>query len=167
MKKALLVIDMQNVCVGRNHADLFQYDHDELLKAVNQVIEDNSGNTVIYIKNIMKRNLINKLAPFQAYEGTQEVELVSGLKLVSEFVFEKYKGDAFSNPRLNEFLANRQIDTVEVIGVDGGGCVSLTALGAIKKGYKVLVNENAIGTVFEKNRDKYYQKLRRLGADFI
>ncbi len=34
-----------------------------------------------------------------------------------------------------------------MIGVDGGGCVALTALGAIKEGYKVIVNENSFGTL--------------------
>lgn len=46
-------------------------------------------------------------------------------------------------------------------------CVALTALGAIKNGYKVIVNEAAIGTMFDKNRDKYFKKLRDAGAEFI
>ena len=56
---------------------------------------------------------------------------------------------------------------VEVVGVDGGGCVALTALGAIKEGYKVIVNENAIGTMFVKNKNKYFKQLKDLGAEFI
>ena len=65
MKKALLVIDMQNVCVGEKHATYFKYDNENLIQAVNKVIDENRDNPVIYIKNIMKKNLINKLAPFQ------------------------------------------------------------------------------------------------------
>lgn len=53
------------------------------------------------------------------------------------------------------------------IGVDGGGCVSLTALGAIDNGYKVMLNTTCIGTVFEKQRDKYYKKLQDKGALII
>ena len=53
------------------------------------------------------------------------------------------------------------------IGVDGGGCVSLTALGVIDSGYKVTLNTACIGTVFEKQRDKYYKRLREKGATFI
>lgn len=59
-------------------------------------------------------------------------------------------GKAFSNPKLNEFLKEHLIECVEVVGVDGGGCVALTALGAIKEGYSVIVNETAIGTMFKK-----------------
>lgn len=56
---------------------------------------------------------------------------------------------------------------VEVIGVDGGGCVSLTALGAMKEGYKVIVNEKAIGTMFVKKENKYFKQLKEAGAEFV
>lgn len=167
MKKAVLVVDMQNVCVGKNHSSYFKYDTGNLLKAVNAVIEDNKDSLVIYIKNLMKRNFINKFAPFKAYEGTEAVKLVDNLKIVSGYVIGKYTGDAFSNPELHKLLTDEKIDTVEIVGVDGGGCVSLTAMGAVKNGYKVIINTKAIGTTFEKNRDKYFKKLEKLGVEFI
>ena len=167
MKKALLVIDMQNVCVGKNHAAYFKYNNAELVEAVNGVIDTNKDNMVIYIKNVMKKNFLNKFAPFHAYEGTEDVELVNNLRIVSENIFTKYEGHAFSNSALDEFLKKSGIECIEVIGVDGGGCVALTALGAIKKGYKVVVNENAIGTMFVKNKNKYFKQLREAGAEFV
>lgn len=167
MKKALLVIDMQNVIVGENHAAYFQHDNEKLIKAVNEVIDANESNIVIYIKHMMKKNLINKFAPFQAYEGTENVELVSNLRVVSDYVFTKYKGNAFTNPKLNDFLKEHGIECVEVVGVDGGACVALTALGAINAGYNVIINENAIGTKFNKNKEKYFKKLRKSGAEFV
>ena len=167
MKKALLVIDMQNVCVGEKHATYFKYDNENLIQAVNKVIDENKDNPVIYIKNIMKKNIINKIAPFQAYEGTEEVELVSSLHVVSDYIFTKYEGNAFSNLKLNEFLKEHHVECVEVVGVDGGGCVALTALGAIKEGYSVIVNETAIGTMFIKNKEKYFKKLREADVKFI
>lgn len=167
VKKALLVIDMQNVCVGEKHATYFNYDNEILIQAVNEVIDANESNMVVYIKNVMKKNLINKFAPFQAYEGTEEVELVSNLLIVSNYVFTKYAGNAFSNSKLNDFLKEHNIECVEVVGVDGGGCVALTALGAIKEGYSVIVNESAIGTMFNKNKEKYFKKLQKANAKFI
>lgn len=166
MKKALLVIDMQNVCVGEKHATYFKYDNETLIKAVNDVIASYECNRVVYIKNVMKKNIISKLAPFRAYEGTKEVELVGGLNVVSEYIFTKNEGNAFSNPKLGDFLKEHNIESVEVVGVDGGGCVALTALGALKEGYKVIVNESAIGTMFEKKKEKYFEKLRKKGAVF-
>lgn len=167
MKKALLVIDMQNVCVGEKHASYFKYDNRGLIQEVNKVIDTNEENLVVYIKNVMKKNLLNKFAPFHAYEGTEEIELVKNLHIVSNNVYTKYEGNAFSNPALNTLLREHNIECVEVVGVDGGGCVALTALGAMKEGYKVIVNEMAIGTMFDKNKDKYFKKLRESGAVFI
>lgn len=167
MKKALLVIDMQNVCVGENHAAYFKYNNDILIENVNKIIDNNKDNLVVYIKNVMKKNFLNKFAPFQAYEGTKETELVRNLHIVSDNVFTKYESNAFTNFALKNFLKEHNIEYVEVIGVDGGGCVALTALGAIKEGYSVIVNEMGIGTIFNKNKDKYYKKLRETGAEFV
>jgi nicotinamidase-related amidase len=138
-----------------------------LISAVNEVIDANEDSVVVYIKHMMKKNLINKLAPFQAYEGTEEVEVVDDLHIVSNHCFIKYNGNAFSNPELNAFLKAQNVECVEVVGVDGGGCVAMTALGAIKEGYSVVVNEQAIGTTFIKKKGKYFNKLRKVGASFI
>ena len=164
--KAVLVIDMQEVTVGKNHAKFFQY-NDTLVPAVNQVIDENSNNVIVYIRNIMKNNILNKFAPFQAYEGSKEIELIPELHMVSDHIFDKFTGDAFSNKQLNEFLRSNKIDEVEVVGVDGGGCVSLTALGALQNGYEVIVNTKAIGTMMKKKRDTYFSKLEKLGAEFV
>jgi hypothetical protein len=64
-------------------------------------------------------------------------------------------------------LDELNINEIEVIDLDGGGCVALTALGAIKAGYKVTVNSNAIATMFTKKAEKYNKKLKKLGAEFI
>ena len=167
MKKALLVVDMQEICVGENHSTYFKYDNEKLIRAVNEVIDANVHNLVIDIKNVMKNDTVNKYAQFLAYEGTEESELVSGLHVVSEYVFTKHQADAFTNPKLNDFLKEHHIECVEVIGIDGGGCAALTALGAVKAGYRVIVNETAIQTMFEKNKEKFYKKLQEMGARFV
>ena len=166
MRKALLVIDMQEFTVGNNRAEMFKYSND-LLDKVNETINNTDAEIVVYIRNIMKNNLINRLAPFKCFDGTKESELVDGLLIKNDNIFVKYKGNAFSNSELDEFLKKENVSEIEVIGVDGGGCVALTALAAIKSGYKVELNTSSIGTVFEKQRDKYYQKLKDKGALFL
>lgn len=164
--KALLVVDMQEVCIGKEHAECFQYP-DSLLPTVNQIIDDNKENLVIYIRNIMKRNTINKFAPFQAYEGSKEVELVEGLHVVSDHIFDKYTGDAFSNKELSEFLEKNGVEEVEIIGVDGGGCVPLTALGAAKNKYNVTINTKGMGTSFPKKQDSFFKKCKKKGITIL
>lgn len=157
---------MQEITVGKEHAKMFAYDSG-LLQTVNQVIGDNKDNIVVYIRNMMKDNLINKLAPVKVFEGTKEAELAEGLEIVSKNVFGKYSGDAFSNKALGEFLKSSGVTEVEVVGVDGGGCVSLTALGVIKNGFGVTVNTKAIGTSasMERKRDAYFEKLKKIGSE--
>lgn len=147
MAKALLVIDMQNICVGKDSAPFFQYDKEKLLADVNLAIANNSNNLVVYIKNIMPDNFLNRhFAPFKAFDNTPATELVDGLKVVSDHIVKKYKGDAFTNPDLLKLLQDNHITEVELVGVDGGGCVALTALGSVKHGFKVILNTVAIGT---------------------
>ena len=164
MNKALLVVDMQNICVGKNSAAVFKYDKDTLLDKVNMHIKDYE--TVVYIKNIMKRNLINHFAPFKAYEGTVETELAEGLSVVSDNIFNKYQGDAFSNTELVQWIQKNDIKEIGIVGVDGGGCVALTAMGAIKNNLDVVLYEDAIGTIFVKKKNKYFKKLKTMGVKF-
>lgn len=169
MSKALLVIDMQEAYVGERCASYLKIRQAALLRAVNDVIDACSGEgcMVVYVRNVTKRSLIKRLALSKVYEGTPESELVEGLHVMSDHVFVKYVGDALSNPELRVFLKQNGVESVEIVGVDGGGCVALAALGAIESGYHVVVDERAIGTTFERSKAKYFKKLRKLGAEFI
>lgn len=154
--------------MGEKHHKLFNYRKD-LVEDINGIIEENKDNLVIYIYNYMRRNFINKLAPYHLYENTPQAEPAKSLNIVTRHSFSKYEGSAFSNPKLDEFLKENGVDTVEVVGIDGGACVPMTALGAVKAGYRVIVNERGIGTfkLREGNKKKLNEKLKRLGAEFI
>lgn len=86
---------------------------------------------------------------------TENAELVPSLHIVSDYVLSKHNGNAFSNPQLHNLLNEHNIECVEVIGVDGGWCVSLTAIGAVKAGYRVTMNESEIGTIYHKRKEVF------------
>lgn len=167
MKKALLVMDLENVYVGEEHASYFQYENHALLEEVNKVIDANKDNLVIYIRNLMEKSPENDTAPFHAYEGTKEVEFVKELHMVSDHIFVKYESDAFSNPALIKLLKEQEIQCVELMGIDGGGCVAKTALRAIKEGYEVVLHKKAIGTMFQEEKEKYWSELAKAGTKFV
>lgn len=167
MERALFIIDMQNICVGSNHHKMFNYENAKLIQNINQLISEYKTENVYYIKNIMKNTLINKIAPFKAFDGTPETELVDGLRIVSDHIYKKYAGDAFSNTSLLQKIKESDITEIEIVGIDGGGCVSRTALGAVKAGYKVIINANCIGTIMIKREQKYHNKLQKMGAEYI
>lgn len=164
--KLLLVMDMQNITVGNNHAEMFSYDNN-LLNCVNERICEYEPDYVVYIRNLMKRTLINRLAPVQVYDGMEEGELAKGLKKVSAHIFDKYQGDAFSNRQLADFVKQKNPEQIEVIGVDGGGCVADTAIGAAKRGYKVTINKKCVGTMMKKREDKLIRKMEKMGIHFM
>lgn len=167
MNKALLVIDVQEVNLGENHHRIFDYDR-ELVCRINGIIDENAGNLTVYVYNYTPKNFINKFSPVKCYENTPEAAPAKALKIVSEYSFGKYAGNALTNPELDKLLREKEIDTVEIVGVDGGACVPLTALGALERGYTVIVNEEGIGTFkyYAGRKKKFDEKLKHLGAEY-
>lgn len=114
----------------------------------------------------MEDNEANREAPFKAFEGSYDAEMVSQLLKINNKVFRKYESNAFSNESLVQALKNSQVDEIEVVGVDGGGCVARTAIAGIKLGYKVTLNTSGIGTTFTHKAEEFNKKLKELGAEF-
>lgn len=164
--KMLFVIDMQEITVGDQHADVFAYDT-SLLQRVNDRISEYDPEHVIYIRNLMKKTLFNRLAPVQVYEGTKEAQLAEKLNVVSDHIFDKYEGNAFTNAELTSFIKEQSPEVIEIIGVDGGGCVALTALGAVSNGYSAKVNQNCVGTILTKKEKKLHDKMIKAGVRFV
>ncbi|MDO5516333.1 MAG: isochorismatase family cysteine hydrolase [Clostridium sp.] len=166
MSKALLIIDMQNFCVGKDSCSIFKYNNSELIKNVNQIISEYDKNDVYYIVNIMEDNEVNRYAPFKAFEGSYDADIVRDLYRVNDKVFKKYESNAFSNDLLSETLKNSGVDEIEIVGVDGGGCVARSAIEAIKLGFKVSLYTSGIGTTFTEKAEEFNKELKELGAKF-
>lgn len=166
MKRALLVIDMQNFCVGRESCSIFKYNNSKLIENVNKIISEYDKEDVYYIVNIMEDNEANKEAPFKAFEGSYDAEIVSNLLKVNDKVFRKYESNAFLNESLVQALKDSQVDEIEVVGVDGGGCVARTSIAGINLGFNVILNTSGIGTTFVEAAEEFNKKLKELGAEF-
>ena len=133
--KALLIIDMQEKYFKNQGYDR------ELVSRVNKRIDEalENNETVIYILNFGKRKI-----------DIDSYEFVAGLKVESELILSKTSPDAFTNPNLATFLKEKNVDEVEVVGIDGNVCVYKTALGAKKNGFKVVRNEACTATKIKK-----------------
>jgi nicotinamidase-related amidase len=164
MSNALLVIDMQEILVGTNHAKLFAYDTDVLLRNVNRWIAEYPPQNVYYIRKVMKKNLLNRISPIQAFDGTPAADLAGALTVVSGKNFTKYGGDAFENPSLTEDLRAVGITHVDIVGVDGCGCVPLTAEGAVREGLSARILSDAVATMSPKREAKQKARVMALGV---
>jgi len=167
MNKALLVIDMQRLLVGKDHAKIFKYDNETLLRNANRLIASYPPENVYYILNLMKRNLINRLAPAQAYDGDPAAELADELSVISTNIYKKFAGNAFTNPDLAAKLRASGITEIDIIGVDGCGCVPMTAEGALREGFSVHILSSVVGTMSPKRAVKQRDRITALGVKYV
>lgn len=167
MKTALLVIDMQRILVGKNHAKMFKYNNAELLERVNRHISEYPCTSVFYIRKVMKKNLINRLSPVSAFDGDPNTELADELNIVSNNNYKKFAGDALTNPELLTALRATGIEAIDIVGVDGCGCVPMTAEGAARNGFSVRILSDAVATMFPARTAKQRARISKLGVKYV
>ncbi len=167
MNKALLVMDMQRLVVGKDHSRLFKYDNETLLRNVNHLIASYQPENVCYIRTLMKKNLITRLSPAKAFEGEPSAELADELIVVSANTYVKFVGNAFTNPDLAVKLRASGITELDIIGVDGCGCVPLTAEGALHEGFSAHVLSSAVATMLPKRAAKQRSRITALGVEYV
>ena len=92
LKKALVIIDIQND-ITKNYK--------EIIQNINSAAEsaENKGIPVVYIKH---NNLSPGTRTFKP--GTKGEELVSDMKVVSDNIFVKTKGNALTSEAFSEFI---------------------------------------------------------------
>ena len=101
MKKALLVIDMQNDYLWDNRKKKFDYNTDELVGNVNKTIDKYKNECdIIYISHLIQNIITNRLIFGFSIEGTEGAELYSKLNIVSDLKFNKYFGNAYKSKNL-------------------------------------------------------------------
>ena len=150
MKKALLVIDLQNDYLWEARKKQFTYDSESLINAVNVLIEccHADGHDVIYIEHNIQNLWTNRLIFGHSIAGTEGAKLYGDLKIVSQNRFVKLFPDAFSCKAFKDFVSKNAYDCVAICGIDEGGCVSATAKGAVKHGLSVEMLTAGIATKF-------------------
>lgn len=169
-KKALIVIDMQNDYLWEKRKPTFAYDTEQLTAAVNALIHkyDSDGSDVIYIRHLIQNLPTNRLLFGYSIAGTEGAELYGGVDIVSEYCFDKLFGDAFTNKDLLQLAKEKSYDEVHLCGLDECGCVTATALGAVKRGITAKIIRSGTATVFpEKKVTKAHKKLNESNIEFI
>ena len=170
MNTALLVIDMQNDYLCKNRMKRFAYDTEGLVGRVNRIIHryNAEGHDVIYIRHIIQNLPTNRLLFGYSIAGTEGAELYKGLDIVSDYIFDKLVGDALSNKKLRQLIERKGYDALHLCGLDACGCVASTALGAVKRGYKVEILREGIATVFDgRKAARTREKLKQYAVKLI
>lgn len=137
--KALVVIDIQND-ITKNYKEII----DNINKAIDWA--DSRDMHIVYIKH---NNLSAGTRTFKP--GTHGAELVSDMKIVSENIFTKTKGNALTSEGFADFISANQIDEFYIAGADAIACVKSTCYNMTKTGYTVHVLSDCI-TSYDKRK---------------
>ena len=147
-KKALVIIDIQND-ITKNYKDI--------INNINQAIDwaVNNDFHVIYIRH---ENLSAGTRTFKP--NTQGAKLASDLKIVSENIFTKFKGNALSSGEFTDYINRNEISDFFITGADAVACIKSTCYNLRKANYSVHVLSDCITSYNKKKIDEmlnYYE----------
>jgi len=111
---------------------------------------------VVYIRHY---NLSDGTRTFKP--NTRGSELVSEMKIVSENIFEKSKGNALTSEDFTDFIKKNEISEFYITGADAIACVKSTVFNMCKENYTVTVLSDCITSYDKRKIDEmlnYYAK---------
>ena len=128
-----------------------------------------AGRPVIAIGNEFRRSdwLMNLLRRGAAIEGTPGAAWDERLPLDGATYFAKWAGDAFVNPALEPWLRQARIRRLVLTGVFARACVTLTARGALARGFEVYALEDAIACASDATRARAVARLAQRGVHVV
>lgn len=142
MKKALLIIDIQNEYFKGGNIELYQ--PEEALRNTKLVLQNfrENGNPVFYIRHI---NINDNAHSFNlnAFGSKIHEEIVP---IPGERVLIKHRPNSFYQTGLDEVLKEEKITNLIVCGMMSHMCVDTTVRAAKDLGYEITVVEDACTT---------------------
>lgn len=150
--KALVVIDIQND-ITKNYR--------EIIGNVNAAIDRAVANDipVVYIKH---NNLSAGTRTFKP--DTRGAELVPEMKIVSENIFVKSKGNALTSEAFADFINKHEITEFYIMGADAVACVKSTCYNMTKSGFTVHVLSDCITSYDKKKLPEMLDYYKRIGC---
>lgn len=154
-KKALVIIDIQND-ITKNYK--------EIIDAVNSAIDWAAAHEihVVYIKH---NNLSAGTRTFKP--DTPGAELVPEMKIVSENIFTKSKGNALTCEAFADYIAKNGITDFYIAGADAIACVKSTCFNMCKAGYGVTVLSDCVTSYDKRKIAEMLQYYQSKGCDLI
>jgi nicotinamidase/pyrazinamidase len=169
-KPAVLVIDIQEGITGPSStSDVFVVHSEELIRVVNRIIDSSARSSipVIYVKNEITNPLINILNSSMA-KGSTGAELDSRLRIVSEYIINKDKSDAFSNSLLDSILIRNEINKLVFTGLDLALCVNSTILAAANRNYDICLISDALTSQYPDSlKQDMLEKFKQRGFEIL
>lgn len=153
--KALVIIDIQND-ITKNYRDI--------IDNINSAI-DWAGNNNVCVVYIRHENLSDGTRTFKP--GTPGSELVPDMKIVSENIFTKTKGNALTSEEFADFIEKNGITDFYIAGADAVACVKSTCYNMRKADYGVTVLSDCITSYDKKKIDSMLEYYESKGCRII
>lgn len=153
--KVLLIIDIQND-ITKNYKDI--------INNINMAI-DWAFNNDIHVVYVRHENLSVGTRTFKPH--TYGADLVSDMKLVSQNIFTKSKGNALSSSDFAEFINKHNVNEFFIAGADAVACVKSTCYNLCKATYKVRVISDCITSYDKKKIPEMLCYYERNGSKII
>lgn len=154
-KKALVIIDIQND-ITKNYKEVIGNINTAIEWAVAEEIH------VVYIRH---ENLSEGTRTFKP--NTRGFELASDLKLASENIFTKSKGNALTSGEFSAFVRANEIDEFYITGADAVACVKSTVFNLRQEGYNVHVLSDCITSYDKRKIDEMLRYYESKGCEII
>ena len=158
---ALVVIDVQKGLFERSTPI---YQTERVLENINTLMDNarQAGVPVIFVQHANNNTLVKGSDAWQLHPEIRPLE--------DEEVIHKLHGNAFIDTHLDEVLAKSNLNELVVTGLVTHGCVKATSLGAIAKGFKVVLVSDGHSN-FSKDAPKLIKKwnqvIREKGAELV
>jgi nicotinamidase-related amidase len=153
--KAFVIIDIQND-ITKNYKDVIDNINQAIDWAVNHEIH------VVYIRH---ENLSPGTRTFKP--NTRGAELVSDMKIVSENIFTKCKGNALTSEAFADFINKNEISDFYIAGADAVACVKSTCFNLRKADYDVKVLSDCITSYDKRKLDEMLHYYESKGCKII
>lgn len=114
---------------------------------------------VVYIRH---ENLSQGTRTFKP--NTRGSELACDLKVVSDRVFTKYKGNALTSEAFAAYVQQHEITEFYLTGADACACVKSTCYNLLKAQYKVTVLSDCITSYDKRKLEEMLQYYEKKGS---
>jgi nicotinamidase/pyrazinamidase len=164
-RKALVVLDIQEgYSATSSRQPVTIPSANGMIFTINRLIDKaaKSGMEVVYIRQVFSNNLFVRL-----HGGRRQGRVIVDrrIKLINENDFEKNRTDAFSSRQFEQFLIDKNVNELYLVGVDAAYCVYYTALGGLNRGYRVTVVKDAV--LSRNSMTMVLERFRRKGIAVI
>lgn len=99
--------------------------------------------------------------------NTRGAELVPDMKIMSQNIFTKCKGNALTSEPFTDFVGKNAINKFYLTGADAVACVKSTCFNMAKSGYKVAALSDCVTSYDKRKIDEMLQYYEKVGAKVI